>query len=124
MPDPELELSVLARHRSPFPNESLYGYGRVGGANPANRSGRKPEGAQAMPNATSRHELRQRMSHCDIDAGFAVSHPAPFNTETPYAYLLQLAELNGYAPPWIIFALAGMEHQETKPNFPRRARYA
>ena len=77
-----------------------------------------------MQNATSRHELRQRISHCDIDVGIVVRHPAPFNTEAPNAYLLRLAELNGYATPWIIFALAGLEYHETKPDFPRRARYA
>ena len=45
MPDPELELGVVPRHLAPFPNESLNGYGQVGGANPMNSSGRKPEGA-------------------------------------------------------------------------------
>ena len=125
MPDTEVKLDVLARHPAPFPNESQYGSGGVGGASPANTNGRKPDGAQAMHNATSRHELRQRMSHCDMDAGILVRHPAPFNTETPDAYVLRFAELNEYATSWSVpHSHAGMEHHETKPNFPRRERYA
>ena len=43
-----------------------------------------------------------------------VRHPAPFPTESLVGYVLRLAEENGYASPWSVYSLAGLNQSEIR----------
>ena len=43
-----------------------------------------------------------------------IRHPAPIATESLLGYVLRLAEENGYASPWKVYALAGLKQSDTR----------
>src|SRR5580704_854594 len=43
-----------------------------------------------------------------------VRHPAPFPTESLVGYVLRLTEENGYASPWSLYSLAGLNQSEIR----------